>query len=142
MFITIQILFLIIKFKIYLFFEHLNRCEKINKQKDKKKIRVISLQICLNVLVANSTHNRWSFKMVWIFSSIVLTLSISFLFSWFYSSSSLKPKNGIYSQISAAYPIKFAIFYILVTLKKVKQFWNFYFMFILYWNRVRMRDRE
>ena len=58
-------------------------------------------------------------EMIFIFTVIagglVAALVTSLLFAGFDS----RPKNGIYCQVSAAFPIKFIIFYILVSLKKV-----------------------
>ena len=58
-------------------------------------------------------------EMLFIFTVIagglVAALVTSLLFAGFDS----RPKNGIYCQVSAAFPIKFIIFYILVSLKKV-----------------------
>ena len=58
-------------------------------------------------------------EMLFIFTVIagglVAALVTSLLFAGFDS----RPKNGIYCQVSAAFPFKFIIFYILVSLKKV-----------------------
>ena len=66
-----------------------------------------------------SDTQTWK-KMFIFFTLIVGVLSIAYALSLLYSKCDSKPKNGIYSQTSMAYPVKFVIFYLLITLKKVR----------------------